>query len=67
MGLPKSRMSQSRTGHRRSQWKATLPALVECPNPACGKPKRPHAACGYCGYYNGVQVEQIKKEPKKGR
>ena len=65
MGLPKSKMSRARTGHRRSQWKMALPTLTVCPNPACGKLKRPHAVCGYCGYYDGVMVVEIKKEAKK--
>lgn len=67
MGLPKRRQSHSRLGHRRSQWKMSFPTLVACPNPACGKLKRPHAVCGYCGYYEGVMEVEVKKEAKKGR
>jgi large subunit ribosomal protein L32 len=43
----------------------TFPTLTACPNPACGKLKRPHAACGYCGYYDGVMVVEVKAEAKK--
>jgi nucleoside-diphosphate-sugar epimerase len=37
-------MSRSNTRHRRSQWKATVPALVTCVNPACREKHLPHVA-----------------------
>ncbi|MDR1853255.1 MAG: 50S ribosomal protein L32 [Propionibacteriaceae bacterium] len=51
MAVPKRRMSRSNTRARRSQWKTQAPALVTCPNPACGAKKLPHTACPECGNY----------------
>ncbi|MQY28132.1 50S ribosomal protein L32 [Nocardia aurantia] len=56
MAVPKRRMSRSNTRSRRSQWKATAPTLVTCPNRACGQPTLPHTACPNCGTYKGRQV-----------
>ncbi len=39
MAVPKRRMSRSNTRSRRSNWKATAPALVSCPQ--CHEPKLP--------------------------
>ncbi|MFB9424034.1 50S ribosomal protein L32 [Nonomuraea rubra] len=50
------RTSRSRARHRRAQWKASVPALTTCANPACGKPTPPHRACRHCGVYRGRQV-----------
>jgi len=44
-------MSRSNTRHRRSQWKASVPALVTCANPACREKHLPHVACPSCGQY----------------
>ena len=51
MAVPKRRMSRSNTRHRRSQWKASVPALVTCANPACREKHLPHVACPSCGQY----------------
>ena len=51
MAVPKRKMSRSNTRHRRSQWKASAPALVTCPNPACRGQRLPHRACPECGTY----------------
>lgn len=56
MAVPKRRMSRSNTRTRRSQWKATAPTLVSCPNHGCNAKKLPHVACPTCGTYNGRQV-----------
>ncbi len=56
MAVPKRKMSRSNTRSRRSQWKATAPTLVLCPNRACGEMKLPHTACQNCGQYAGKQV-----------
>jgi large subunit ribosomal protein L32 len=50
-------MSRANTRARRSQWKATLPTLVACPR--CTRAKRPHAACGFCGTYDGRTVIEV--------
>jgi large subunit ribosomal protein L32 len=51
VAVPKRKMSRSNTRHRRSQWKATVPALATCANPACGAKHLPHRACPSCGQY----------------
>jgi large subunit ribosomal protein L32 len=51
VAVPKRKMSRSNTRHRRSQWKAVAPSLVECPNPACDGKHLPHRACPKCGQY----------------
>lgn len=56
MAVPKRKMSRSNTRHRRSQWKASVPTLVKCPNGACREQKLPHVACPSCGQYDGRQV-----------
>nr|WP_153911902.1 MULTISPECIES: 50S ribosomal protein L32 [Aeromicrobium] len=44
-------MSRSNTRHRRSQWKTTATAIVDCANPACDSKVQPHHACTKCGQY----------------
>ena len=58
--LPKHKITSSRRGHRRSQWKLKPKQLVTCPQ--CGVPVRPHQVCPACGTYRGVQVIEIEKE-----
>jgi large subunit ribosomal protein L32 len=50
--VPKRRQSRSNTHSRRAQWKASVPTLVRCENPACREPKLPHVVCPNCGTYN---------------
>ncbi len=54
MAVPKKRTGKCAQGHRRSNWKATVPTLVECPN--CKEKTRPHTVCVSCGHYDGKQV-----------
>ncbi|PSK95610.1 LSU ribosomal protein L32P [Murinocardiopsis flavida] len=54
MAVPKRKMSRSNTRMRRSQWKASVPTLVDCPR--CREPKLQHTACSACGTYNNRQV-----------
>ncbi|MDN5758035.1 MAG: 50S ribosomal protein L32 [Tomitella sp.] len=56
MAVPKRRMSRSNTRSRRSQWKASVPTLVNCPNRGCDAKIPPHTACPTCGTYKGRQV-----------
>lgn len=51
MAVPKKRLGSSAQGHRRSQWKATVPTMGTCSK--CGEKKLSHHVCDYCGYYNG--------------
>ncbi|PRW62521.1 50S ribosomal protein L32 [Actinopolyspora mortivallis] len=56
MAVPKHKVSRSNTRNRRSQWKATAPTLVNCPNRACREKKPPHVVCPSCGQYGGRQL-----------
>ncbi len=49
MPVPKKRLGHSDQGHRRSNWKATVPTVSTCPN--CASARHPHTICGICGYY----------------
>ncbi len=49
MPVPKKRLGHSDQGHRRSNWKATIPSISVCPN--CGSPRLSHTMCGICGFY----------------
>ena len=57
MAVPKRKTSRSNTRHRRSQWKATAPALSTCDR--CKQPKLQHIACPTCGTYNKRQVLSV--------
>jgi large subunit ribosomal protein L32 len=57
VAVPKRRTSRANTHARRSQWKAAVPTLVDCPR--CRQPKLPHIACSVCGTYNGRQVLEV--------
>lgn len=54
MGVPKKKMSRSRTGQRKAMWKLTMPGTTKCPQ--CGAAKRPHRVCSQCGSYKGREV-----------
>ncbi len=51
MAVPKRKMSRSNTRHRRSAWKTTAAATVDCANPACNAKVISHQACAECGQY----------------
>ena len=77
MAVPKKRIGHSAQGKRRSNWKATKPTTVKCPN--CGAVALAHTVCTACGTYKGkavskkgeVAVEEAKveevKETKKAK
>ena len=56
MAVPKKRTGHSAQGHRRSNWKATVPATTTCPN--CGETVLTHTVCTSCGFYKGQQVSK---------
>ncbi len=56
MPVPKKRLGHSDQGHRRSNWKATVPTLTTCPQ--CGQRKLTHTLCEACGYYKGKKVSE---------
>ena len=46
--LPVQRKTHSQTRQGRSHHALKAAQAVQCPN--CSAPKRPHTACGECGY-----------------
>jgi len=62
----KHRHSKTRGRKRRTHYKAEAPALSKCPQ--CGKFKKPHHVCIYCGFYNEKQIMHIETvEERKDR
>jgi large subunit ribosomal protein L32 len=62
----KHRHSKARGRKRRTFYKAEAPALSKCTQ--CGKPKKPHHVCPYCGYYGGREVKREETlEDRKAR
>ncbi|MBE5764116.1 MAG: 50S ribosomal protein L32 [Clostridiales bacterium] len=61
MAVPKRKVSKQR-GNKRfaSNYKATMPTLVECPQ--CHESKQAHKVCPHCGYYNGKAVVEHNEE-----
>lgn len=60
MAVPKKRTGKSKQGHRRSNWKATIPAVTVCSN--CGALVRTHTVCMSCGTYKGKVVSNKNRE-----
>ncbi|HOP06505.1 MAG TPA: 50S ribosomal protein L32 [candidate division Zixibacteria bacterium] len=54
MALPKRRHSRTRGRKRRTNWKLSMPNVVECPH--CHQARLPHHICPSCGYYDGRKV-----------
>jgi large subunit ribosomal protein L32 len=61
MAVPKSKVTGSKRGMRRSHDALRAENPNECSN--CGEPKRPHHVCGACGHYADreivAQVDEI--------
>lgn len=63
MAVPKRKTSKAKRDSRRSSnFKISLPGLVECPQ--CHEPKLAHRVCKKCGYYDGKPVV-VNEEKKK--
>ena len=60
MAVPKSKITRSRRGMRRSHDFLSTYSLNECDN--CGAFKLPHHVCLSCGYYNKKEIIQINEE-----
>lgn len=54
MPMPKSKISRSKRGMRRSHNALKPPTLHKCPH--CSASYKPHHLCLSCGYYNGKSV-----------
>lgn len=60
MAVPKSKITRSRRGMRRSHDSLSAEAHLECSN--CGELKRPHHVCGACGHYGDKEVISMVDE-----
>jgi len=60
MAVPKSKITRSRRGMRRSHDALVAGNPNECPN--CGELKRPHHVCPSCGHYADREVVAIADE-----
>ncbi len=54
MAVPKSKITKSRRGQRRSHDALIVDNPNECTN--CGELKRPHHVCSACGHYDDREV-----------
>ena len=54
MAVPKKRTGKSAQGHRRSNWKGSVPETTKCSN--CGAVVLTHTVCTACGFYKGKAV-----------
>lgn len=54
MAVPKSKITRSRRGQRRSHDALVAGNPNECPN--CGELKRAHHVCASCGHYGDREV-----------
>ncbi|MGB0498097.1 MAG: 50S ribosomal protein L32 [Rubricella sp.] len=54
MAVPKSKVTRSKRGMRRSHDALTAFNPNECPN--CGELKRPHHVCASCGHYADREI-----------
>lgn len=63
MSVPAKRRASSAGKRRRSHQALKKRNFSQCPR--CKKPKSPHRACGFCGYYKGREAIKIKS--KKGK
>jgi large subunit ribosomal protein L32 len=61
---PKRKHSKGRRDRRRAHDALIPRPLVACSN--CGEMRPQHTVCPNCGYYDGREVVEVKKEEKKG-
>ena len=57
MAVPKSKITRSRRGQRRSHDALVAGNPYEFTN--CGELKRPHHVCGACGHYDDREVVSV--------
>ena len=60
MAVPKSKITKSRRGMRRSHDALKAVNSTECPN--CGELKLPHHVCNSCGYYASKEIVASREE-----
>jgi large subunit ribosomal protein L32 len=60
MAVPKSKVTRSRRGMRRSHHALPAGNPNDCAN--CGELRRPHHVCPACGHYDGREVVSAVEE-----
>jgi large subunit ribosomal protein L32 len=60
VATPKRKWSKARTGRARSNWKLSVPNLIDCPQ--CHTKKMPHRVCKTCGYYGGKEIVKMGED-----
>lgn len=65
MANPKKRKSRSAVRTNRAHLALGKVALDKCPQ--CGKAKKPHTVCAFCGTYRGRQVLKVAAKPAKAK
>lgn len=60
MAVPKSKISKSRRGMRRSHDALSANTHQDCPK--CGELKQPHHICPSCGFYGDREVVSKAEE-----
>lgn len=64
MAVPKRKTSKRRSKNRRAANTKIEPiVLVKCPK--CGKPKRAHVVCSFCGFYKGKKIIEVESKLDK--
>lgn len=59
---PKRKHSKGRRDRRRAHDALNAVNTTACSN--CGSMRLPHTVCPKCGFYNGREVIEVKKEKK---
>ena len=60
MGMPKKRLTSTRSGNRQSHLAIKGVSLAKCEK--CHESIMPHAVCPNCGTYRGRQVIEVDKK-----
>lgn len=60
MAVPKSKITRSKRGMRRSHDSLVGGNPNECSN--CGELRRPHHVCGACGHYDDREIVVLAEE-----
>ncbi len=68
--VPKKKSEKGRTHRRYADFANRIKRRFEnqlnlSPCPKCGEPKLQHHVCQNCGTYNGKQILNKEKQPKK--
>jgi len=63
MGLPSKKRPKSEKRKRRNAHRLKPASYINCAS--CGRPRRKHHACSFCGIYKGKEFKKQKKETLK--